>query len=81
MQYWKIADENRFVLASTLNADGEGNSTKEEYDEIAELYRNAPDGYGVMETSDGFEYAPFPAPPEQDLTDEEALEIILGGAT
>lgn len=39
-----------------LNADGEGNSTKEEHDIIADMYRNAPNGCGVMETESGFDY-------------------------
>lgn len=79
MQYWKKTDENGFVMASTLNADGEGNSTKEEHGIIADMYRDAQNGYGVIETDQGFEYAPYPQEPEQELTDEEALTIILGG--
>ena len=80
MQYWKTII-NGFVTASTINADGEGNIAKAEHDSIVEMYCGAPDGYGVVETESGLEYAPFPACPESELTDSEALEIILGGAT
>lgn len=79
MVYFKMTDENGFVSVSTLNADEGGNSTKEEHDAIAEMYRSAEAGYGVVETADGFSYAKRPEPQEPDLTDEEALEILLGG--
>ena len=62
MQYWKTII-NGFVTASTINADGEGNIAKAEHDSIVEMYRGAPDGYGVVETESGWEYAPFPACP------------------
>ena len=80
MQYWKATDEYGFVSVSTVNTNGEGNSTKAEFIEITDLYRAAPDGYGVVKTEQGFEYAPYPRETEQELTNEETLEIILGGA-
>lgn len=79
MQYFKLTDDDGFVSVSTLNADGDGNSTKAEHDEIAEMYRNAPDGYGVIETANGFEYAARPVDPDPELDDSDALDILLGG--
>lgn len=79
MQYYKLTDDEGFVSVSTLNADGNGNSTQAEHDEIAEMYRNAPDGYGVIETESGFEYAARPIDPDPELDDSEALDILLGG--
>lgn len=80
MVYFKTIDDNGFVSVSTLNADTGGNCTKEEHDTIAQMYRDAEQGYGVVETESGFSYAKRPEPPEPELTDEEALAIILGGA-
>ena len=79
MVYYKLIDENGFVSVSTLDAESGGNSTKAEHDTIAQMYREAESGYGVIETAEGFAYALRPVPPEPELTDEEALEILLGG--
>ncbi len=79
MVYFKTIDENGFVSVSTLNAETGGNSTQAEHDTIVQMYRDAEPGYGVIETESGFAYAKRPEPPEPELTDEEALEILLGG--
>ena len=81
MVYYKTIDDNGFVSVSTLNADSGGNSTLAEHDTIVQMYRDAEQGYGVVETESGFAYEKRPEPPEPELTDEEALEILLGGAT
>lgn len=79
MIYFKMTDADGFVSVSTLNAETGGNSTKEEHDTVAQMYRDTEQGYGVIETESGFAYAKRPEPPEPELTDEEALEILLGG--
>ena len=78
MVYFKMTDENGFVSVSTLNADEGGNSTKEEHDTIAEMYRNAETGYGVMETESGFVYAKRPEE-SSDPTTEDILDTLFGG--
>lgn len=78
MVYFKNTDEDGFVSVSTLNADEGGNSTKEEHDTIAEMYRNAESGYGVKEAGGQFVYAEVPVAPEPDPDPEEALAILLG---
>ena len=80
MQYYKTTNEDGFITVSTIDADGNGNSTKAEHDAIAEMYRNAPDGYGVVETASGFEYAARPIDPDPELDDSELLDILMGGA-
>ena len=80
MVYFKMIDDNGFVSVSTLNAETGGNSTREEHDTIVQMYREAEPGYGVIETASGLAYAKRPQPPEPELTDEETLEILLGGA-
>lgn len=79
MVYFKMTDEDGFVSVSTLSADEGGNSTKEEHDTIAEMYRNAESGYGVKEVGGEFVYAQRPILPEPDPDPEEALAILLGG--
>lgn len=78
MRYYKTKDDDDFVSVSTIDADGNGNSTKAEHDEIAEMYSNAPDGYGVIETANGFEYAARPIDPDPELDDSELLDILMG---
>ena len=79
MVYFKNTDEDGFLTVSTLNAETGGNSTKEEHDTIAELYRNAESGYGVKEEGGQFVYAKRPEEPNY-ITEEEAFEILIGGA-
>ncbi len=81
MVYFKLTDENGFVSVSTLNADVGGNSTKEEHDAVAKMYREAEPGYGVIENADGFAYAKRPESPEPEPTAEdkaEAYDILMG---
>lgn len=78
MVYFKFTDDDGFVSVSTLNAETGGNSTQEEHDTIAEMYRNAESGYGVKEVDGAYVYALRPIPPESDPTPEEALAILLG---
>lgn len=78
MVYWKNIDENGAVSISTLNADGEGNITETEYNEILALLRAMPDGKMLVETASGYEYADIPEPPDEDITPEEALDILTG---
>lgn len=79
MVYFKSTDANGFVSVSTLNADTGGNSTQAEHDTVTQMYRDAEPGYGVVETESGFAYAKRPEPLEPELTDEELVEILLGG--
>ena len=60
MMYYKNIDETGFVSISTVNTDGEGNITVEEYEELLRMLRAAPDGYGIKEISGGFAYAEIP---------------------
>lgn len=83
MQYWKTTNDSGFVTVSTINADGDGNSIKAEHDTITNLYKSAPNGYGVIETPDGFDYAPYPPSPEPEPNDSDKAEAydILTGVT
>mgnify|MGYP003291968469 FL=1 len=65
---------------------GNGNITETEYNEISCIIRNMPtppDGYQYRLT-DGLEWElreiPVVSPDDEELTDSEALVILLGGA-
>ena len=85
MRYYKILQDG-YILSVGKGAGGE-DLTESEYTQILDSIRNkptAPDGYGYRLKSDlTWERLELPVSPEdtdQDLTDAEALAIILGGA-
>ena len=75
MIYYKTIGENGFVSVSTVNADGDGNITKAEYDQIMQMIKNAPTGQGVIESGGGYAYAEYPVI-ESDVAPEEVLEAL-----
>ena len=60
ISYFKTTDEDGFITISTLDIEGQGNITKAEHEQMAEVFRNAPDGYGVKEIEGELEYVKFP---------------------
>lgn len=80
MIYFKTIDEDGFITISTLDAEEGGNSTKEEHDAIALMYRNAEQGYGVKEENGNLIYAKYPKPEEEITYNDivEAYSILLG---
>lgn len=78
MRYYKYVNQNGFVSLSTLNADGDGNITQEEYNTVLLMIRSSEDGYGVIETENGYEYALVPVEPEPDISEEELFNILFG---
>lgn len=84
MRYYKIIDGEHLKAIGT-GCGGE-EITEEEYNRIRDLIRNkptAPDGYGYRLT-DALEWELYESPVEveddPELTEAEALEILLGGA-
>ena len=79
MIYYKTIGNDGFVSLSTVNADGEGNITKAEYDQIMQMIKNAPTGQGVVESGGGYAYAEYPVIESEVTPDEiaDALEGIL----
>ena len=77
MVYFKMTDENGFVSVSTLNAETGGNCTRAEHDAVAQMYRDAEPGFGVIEKDIGFVYAERPVEPEtQEATAEDYEEAL-----
>ena len=77
MVYYKTINDDGFVSISTVNADGEGNITKSEYQQILQMIKDAPEGQGVVEDGGGYAYAEFPVI-ESDVPPEEVLEALEG---
>lgn len=83
MRYYKVISEE--IISSIGVGSGGEEITQEEYAEIKELTKSmptAPSGYDYALRADlTWELVELPPMPEPELTDEEALAILLGGAT
>ena len=77
MIYYKTIGENGFVSVSTVNADGNGNISQTEYEQILQMIKDAPEGQGVVESGGGYAYAEFPVI-ESEVPPEEVLEALEG---
>jgi len=76
MRYYKTVFDG-IVTVSTLDADGEGNITEQEYNDICNLLINLPSDKVLIEDGDGYAYAN--APTTDDISAEDALDILIGG--
>lgn len=77
MAYFCSIDNDGFLTVSTLDTSSNGNSTKEEHDTVSEMYRNAERGYGVVRTSNGYEYAIRPTSDTDDnATEADYIEAL-----
>lgn len=77
MVYYKTINDDGFVSISTVNADGEGNITQTEYNQIMQMIKDAPTWQGVIESGGGYAYAEFPVI-ESDVAPEEVLDALEG---
>jgi hypothetical protein len=81
MQYYKIEVEQTIYGISTVNADGVGNITEEEYELLNQMLHDMPQGKQIHDNGNGtYEYEDAPEPPEPEPTAEELLDILTGGA-
>lgn len=81
MKYYKQTDGEHINAVGT-NIGGE-EITETEYNELLSAIENRPqqDGYGYKLKADlTWERYELPAVEDEELTEEEALEILLGGA-
>ena len=83
MRYYKVIDDG-YVLSVGTGAGG-AEITKEEYENIISAIRNRPspeDGYDYRLKEDlGWDLVEVsPVEEDPDISDSEALAIILGGA-
>ena len=81
MRYYKVISDG-YILAVGIGNGGE-EITETEYSEILSIIQSRPnDGYGYRLKADlTWEQYELPAVEDGDLSDEEALNIILGGET
>ena len=78
MRFYKTKTDG-IVSVSTLNADGDGNLTEEEYNKIVSMLRAMPEGKVLVEDGDDYAYADAPAPGDADeIPTEDALDIVTG---
>lgn len=82
MNYAKVVCNGYILGVGIANI---GNITEEEYNEITDIFRSAPvapTGYTYKLRADTLEWELVELPPQPvEITDSEALEIILGGVT
>ena len=86
VRYYKQTSDN-YIIAIGTGAGGT-EITKVEYDEIMAIIQNRPsaDGKGYRLKADltweAYDLPPEPEPSDEDeLSDAQALNILLGGAT
>ena len=84
MRNYKIIDSGYIISVGTGNGGTE--ISEQEYAEILAIIRNKPtprDGYDYRLKTDltweEYELPPMPDPADEDITDSEVLDIILGG--
>lgn len=77
MIYYKTIGDDGFIAVSTVNADGDGNITQTEYQQILQMIKDAPTGQGVVESGGEYSYAEYPVI-ESDVPPEEVLEALEG---
>ena len=82
MRYYKEINDGYISAIGTGNGFTE--ITEAEYDEIVEILHNQPtppDGYDYrLKENLEWELYELPPEPEPELSDDEALAILLGGA-
>lgn len=80
MRYYKVIS-NEYILAIGTGNGGE-EITKAEYNEILSVIQSRPNnGYGYrLKTDLTWERYELPIEEDPELTEEETLDILLGGA-
>lgn len=82
MQYYKIVNDEIVTSIGTIDADGDGNITAEEYAELLAMLRQMPDGENIHDNGDGtYSYVDAPPVPEPDLEPDEIVDILMGVET
>ena len=77
MRYYK-SNTDGIISVSTLDADGEGNITEQEYTEIVALLKAMPNGKVLTEQDGEYIYIDAPVPQDEDISAEEAMDILMG---
>ena len=84
MRYYKDV-KNGYIMAIGTGGGGGVEITESEYDSIMAVIHNKPQttattDYHLKIDLTWEEFTPEPIPPSEDISQEEALEILLGGA-
>lgn len=79
MQYYKIVNDEIVTSIGTIDADGDGNITAEEYAELLAMIRQMPEDKAIHDNGDGtYSYVDAPPIPEPDLEPDEIVDILMG---
>lgn len=82
MQYYKTENDGVVLSINTVNADGNGNITADEYEQIKLLFAELPSGMQIIDHGDGtYSYEEAPPQPESDIEPEEIVDILMGVET
>lgn len=82
MQYYKIVNDEIVTSIGTIDADGDGNITESEYNELLTMIRQMPEGKAIHDNGDGtYSYVDAPPVPEPDLEPDEIVDILMGVET
>ena len=81
MVFYKETENGIVLTVGTTNADGGGNITETEYNEIRSLLKAMPEGKVLADTGTGYAYADAPEPQDEDLPADALAEILLEGVT
>lgn len=76
MQYYRTIGDENIVYITTLNKEGKGNISKEEYETIRKMYQNAKPGYVVTYNGKEYSYMQIEDPSKGGLEPDEAWKII-----
>lgn len=72
---------NEYIVSLHI-VDDDGNIDKAEFDALEALFQErpeAPDGHAYLLRADNLEWELVELPPEGDIDDSEAINILLGG--
>lgn len=82
--FYKVVEEGFIVGFGTNGSDSVNAISEAEYNSLTEMFQErpkAPEGYEYMIQDEPREWVLVELPPEDpDLTADEAMEILLGGA-
>ena len=76
MIYYKTIGDDGFISVSTVNADGDGNISQTEYNQIMQMIKDAPTGRGVVEIDGEYAYAEYSV--VDDVSPDEIAEALEG---
>lgn len=80
MYYYKIVDDGIVGSIGTVNEDGAGNISQQEYETLLAMFRAMPKDKQIADLNGNYEYVDRPeSDTDDEVTTDELIEILLGG--